>query len=87
MSATQITVSYISAYTNGVGSANTTVTIPIPSSLTALDSGQTAASQTGSSAFDILLAGITKRKGVTFADSSGIQTFIPLSQITKITAS
>jgi hypothetical protein len=84
---TVLTVSYISAYTNGIATANATVTIPVRSSLQGLDSGQTAAGQTGFEAFDTLLAAITKRKGVRFSDSSGVPTFIPLSQITKITAS
>jgi len=36
-----------------------------------------------STEFDTLLSGITKRGGVVF-DSSGVPTFVPLSQIVKI---
>ena len=67
--------------------AATTVTIPIPTSLTAIDSGQTAASQTGFSGLDTLLAAVTRRKGISYTDNAGVQTFIPLSAIVKITAS
>lgn len=65
----------------------TTVAIPIPASLTALDSGQTASTQTGFSSLDTLLAAISRRGGIQFTDSSGVPTFIPLDEIVKITAS
>jgi len=84
---TQITVTYLT-YSNANPAVITTATatIPIPSSLLNLDSGQTAAGQTGYSALETLLAGISKREGITFADANGVSTFIPLSVVTKITS-
>ncbi len=73
----QITVTYIST----PPSTTATVTLPIPGalSLTALNSGPDA--------FDTLLGSLTRRGGITFTDASGVVTFIPMLQITKITAS
>jgi hypothetical protein len=82
---TQVTVTYL-AYSGATPAVMTTATvvIPMPSSLTALDSGQLASGQTGYNALDCLLAGIVKRGGVTFTDSNGVTDFIPLTQIVKI---
>jgi hypothetical protein len=82
---TQITVSYISAFTNGIATASATVVISVPSALQTLDSTTPGVSQTGFSEFDVLLAAISKNFGVRFTDATGLLTFIPLNMITKIT--
>lgn len=64
---TTLTVSYISAFTNGVGSANTTVTQPI------------AVDPTTS------LLNLARSGGLLFSDATNVLTFIPLTQITKVT--
>jgi hypothetical protein len=74
---TTITVSY---------GSSSTVTIPIPAALQTLDSGQDVSTQSGFKAFDVLMAAITKRGGIHFTDASNVLTFIPIGQITKITA-
>jgi hypothetical protein len=65
--------------TGGAG----TVVIPIPAGLQSLDSGLTAASQTGFSAVDSLVRSIFKAGG--FYD--GKSTWYPVSQIASITSS
>ena len=82
---TQLTVTYL-VYSGANPAVITTATavIPVPASLQTLDSGQTAGSQTGFQALETLLSNIAKRKGVTFADSSGVQNFVPLNMIVKI---
>jgi hypothetical protein len=67
--------------------AATTVAIPIPAGLTTLDGGQNASTQTGFSSTDTLFTAITRRKGISFTDASGVLTFVPIGQIVKITAS
>ena len=81
----QITVTYLS-YTVASPTviSATTAVIPMPAALTKLDSARDVSTQTGFSGLDVLLQGIVKRKGIQFVDSSGVQTFIPLSQIVKI---
>ncbi len=78
----QITVTYVST----PPSTTSTVTIPVSAGLQTLDSAQTAASQTGFNALDVLLQGIVRRGGVQFADAAGIQNFVPMNQIVKIVA-
>ena len=85
MSATQISVTFLTFTSASPSVMSTqTVTIPIPSSLTALDSGQLASGQTGYNALDTLINAIAKRSGITYTDASGIVNFIPMNQITKI---
>ena len=61
-----------------------TVTIPIPASLQALDSGQLASTQTGFNAADTMVRNIMRGGG--FWDSSNT-VFRPISQIESITYS
>jgi hypothetical protein len=67
---TTLTVSYVSAYTNGVGSANTTVTLTIR-----------AGEDYSASIHNIFLEG-----GFFLTSATGVLTFIPWNQITSITA-
>jgi len=82
MALSQITITYIST----LPSTTSTVAIPIPSSVQNLDSvsNQNASAQTGFSAFDVMVGNIVRGGGIRFTDSSGIATWIPLSQITKV---
>jgi hypothetical protein len=82
---TQVTVTYL-VYSNANPAVVTTATavLPVSAGLQALDSPTNAAVQTGFSALDSLLAAITKRKGITFTDATGVVNFIPLAQIVKI---
>jgi hypothetical protein len=75
----QITISYVSVYTNGIATANATAVIPIPPAL--------QNNQIGLDTFDCMLSAISKRGGITFVDANGVTNFIPATQITKITAS
>ncbi len=67
---TQIVISYISAYTNGIATANTTATLPIASGTD----------------FTTSVLNISRGGGFLFTDSSGVPTWIPVSQVTKIVA-
>jgi hypothetical protein len=87
---TQISVTFLT-YTNASPTVISIATqvIPVPTALQNLDSGQTAAAQTGYNALDTLLGAITRRGGITFTDATGtspVSVFIPLSAIVKITA-
>jgi hypothetical protein len=62
---------------------NSTITVPIPTALQSLDSGQTAASQSGYSATDQLVRAIFR--GGVFTDGKG--TWYAATQIKTITAS
>jgi len=63
----QATISYISAYTNGIATTNTTVAVPVT-----VDPTTT-------------LLNLARSGGILFADATGLLTFLPVSQITKVT--
>lgn len=79
----QLTVTYL-VYSGATPAVITTATVVIPVPAILQDSGQNTA--TGMSAFDALLCAVSRRKGITYVDASGIQNFIPLNQIAKIVA-
>jgi hypothetical protein len=75
MAATTLTISYISGYTNGVGSAQATTTYNIP--------------QTGANApinYTLAVRNIKEAGGVWIVNASGVQQFVPWNQVTGITA-
>ncbi len=78
---TQITITFIST----LPSTTSTAVIPVPATLQSLDSGQFAQTQSGYQAFETLISGVAKRGGFVFSDTTGVQTFIPLNMVTKIT--
>ena len=67
---TTLTVSYISAYTNGIASAQATATISIPAGID----------------FSQHVRNIQRGGGVWIVNASGVNQFIPWNQITGITA-
>ena len=85
MSLQQITITFLT-FTSASPSVMSTasVSIGVSAGLQSLDSGQTVSTQTGSTAFDLLVAAIAKRGGFIYTDVNGIQNFIPINQITKI---
>ena len=80
MSLSQVTITFIST----PPSTTSTVSIPLPSSLTTLDSGQTVGALTGFQGFDTLVASIAKRGGFTYTNSSNVLVFVPKEMIVSI---
>jgi len=67
---TTITITYVSAFTNGVGSAQSTATLPIR-----------AGTDYNNTVRNIFLSG-----GFWFTSASGVPTFVPWGQVISITA-
>ena len=66
----QITISYLSTYTNGVPTANATATVPVPTGVSA----------------DQHIQNIFRYGAFSFTDAAGLLTFVPASQVFKITS-